>query len=420
MTAMSSVNWQDAADFLFGDLIDISEDRDSVRSPGWYKAACNECVGWEPSGSEATVRDWAREHVAERHLEFTERHIPAGSGVRAGIVSYPPPGTLLEPGVPHASVSVCGLDGCTATAAAYVRFLTGHDGVFRLDPVQPAPMSPLHLAGLDPASPVAQLVAERDELRAKVDSLQEALSTNCAPNATWVAYKNRVVDDARRLRVELARALGVPDDERTGAPPHLSDLLEAASRSRHETEQWEATFGESALRDAVGVIEERDSLRVATRRHAGEVASLRAELAARPTMWAYEAAGEALERRRELLVRALDVDPDTMFHDAVRLVSTLSASPVGELAAVRAALEDAVGSTGDPLVDLVSELVARNRVTSERRELVSRRLRLARGRLNRIAELMDRVRTGSSRSVDATEACAEIMRLVDHSQDRPS
>lgn len=54
------------------------EDTDSVRSPGWYRAVCHLEPGdasWETSGSQASVEESVRTHVAEKH--------PAGRLARA-------------------------------------------------------------------------------------------------------------------------------------------------------------------------------------------------------------------------------------------------------------------------------------------------------------------------------------------------
>ncbi|MBB3752606.1 hypothetical protein FHT44_005118 [Mycolicibacterium sp. BK634] len=56
---MISVTW-DQVD----ELIDIREEI-CRHSPGWYIAEC--ACGWETTGGEPNVEDWAFEHVAE-HL----------------------------------------------------------------------------------------------------------------------------------------------------------------------------------------------------------------------------------------------------------------------------------------------------------------------------------------------------------------
>lgn len=45
--------------------MDVWEDKDDVRSPGWHHAECH--CGWTSSGYESVVEDAVQVHVLERH-----------------------------------------------------------------------------------------------------------------------------------------------------------------------------------------------------------------------------------------------------------------------------------------------------------------------------------------------------------------
>lgn len=117
---------------LYDEYIEIHEDVDSVRSPGWFEATCNadseRTPCWSTTGGEPSAEEAAGEHVARAHLVFADPHLSVIG--RRGTVSWG-----AEPGPPVSdavSVDVCGLDQCTESALAYVRFVVGHAGTFRL------------------------------------------------------------------------------------------------------------------------------------------------------------------------------------------------------------------------------------------------------------------------------------------------
>lgn len=131
-------------------------------------------------------------------------------------------------------------------------------------------------------------------------------------NQGWVDYKGRVGFREREWRGELALALGHTDVR--GLPPHMFPLIRKVAEMRAE-------------RDALSTL-----LRGMARRVGEKRAAIR-DLSARPTVWAYEAACEALEKRRVALVAALGLPNGSGFYEAVEDVAELRASlcrPVSE------------------------------------------------------------------------------------------
>lgn len=58
----------DLARSVIRDMYVLSEDRDSVRSPGWYEALCLvPACEWMTTGRESVADDAARSHVIEFH-----------------------------------------------------------------------------------------------------------------------------------------------------------------------------------------------------------------------------------------------------------------------------------------------------------------------------------------------------------------
>jgi hypothetical protein len=80
----------------------------------------------------------------------------------------------------------------------------------------------------------------------------------------------------------------------------------------------------AVAKSAVGEITEAHARNIALRdEHRREVEQLRAEIHDRPTRWAYEAACEALEKRRVALVGALGLPEGEGFYEAVKKVAAL-------------------------------------------------------------------------------------------------
>lgn len=123
------------------------------------------------------------------------------------------------------------------------------------------------------------------------------------------------------LRAEIAALRAGEDDtpisdREIGTPEQV--LYRVNRMTGEERQQW--------MRH---VVETRDAAsRCFVMQHVGQIENLRAErdrahdeareLRARPTQHAYEAACEALERRRVALVVALQLPADTAFYDAVK------------------------------------------------------------------------------------------------------
>jgi hypothetical protein len=132
-------SWGTWADDLYDGFIVVTEQKDSVRSPGWYEAVCHadgrdRCEHWSTTGHEHVVEDAARAHILDRHLEFVDVHL-GGGGTRAGVVSFPSVVSDRFADGPHASVSVCGLDPCIDSATSWIRTKLGMavTPVFRVD-----------------------------------------------------------------------------------------------------------------------------------------------------------------------------------------------------------------------------------------------------------------------------------------------
>lgn len=143
-------DWNGEAERLYEELVIVAEERDSVRAPGWYRASCHAygrdgCTSWSTTGHAHVVDHAARAHVVDRHLHFVDPHLVHG-GTRAGLVSFPSIRSERFADGPHASVDVCGLDGCVDSATSYVRTLLGlpeeSTPVFRIDVAEVAPADP--------------------------------------------------------------------------------------------------------------------------------------------------------------------------------------------------------------------------------------------------------------------------------------
>lgn len=64
--------------------VDIDEDTDSVRSPGWYVGYCWHCWG-TTSGSEPVVEDWAEGHWSCAPTALETLRIKRGTARRLGL-----------------------------------------------------------------------------------------------------------------------------------------------------------------------------------------------------------------------------------------------------------------------------------------------------------------------------------------------
>lgn len=155
---------------LYDEYVEIHEDTDSVRSPGWFEATCNadseRTPCWSTSGGKPSVEEAAGDHVARTHLVFADPHLPVIG--RRGTVSWG-----VNPGPPAfdaVSVDVCGLDQCTESALSYVSFVTGCQGTFGLTS-QPMPRQVS-------SSTLALVVGSVDAI---VESMVEEAHRHCPP-----------------------------------------------------------------------------------------------------------------------------------------------------------------------------------------------------------------------------------------------
>jgi hypothetical protein len=57
-------------------FIDITEDFESPRAPGWYEAVCS-CGQWSTTGNESVVESGAYEHVVNAHGYLVQMFVRA-------------------------------------------------------------------------------------------------------------------------------------------------------------------------------------------------------------------------------------------------------------------------------------------------------------------------------------------------------